>query len=58
MNLLTAAEIAVFLGISAAGVRQIVKRHGIQALGKDGKAKLYDPREVLRHAGTHDRRSA
>ena len=58
MTRLTAAEIAAFLGITAAGVRQIVKRHGIEAKGKRGKAHEYDPREVLRHAGPHDRRSA
>lgn len=58
MRLLTAAEIAVFLGITAAGVRQIVKRHEIDARGKAGKANLYDPQEVLKVAGVHDRRSA
>jgi hypothetical protein len=58
MNRLTAAELAAFLGITAAGVRQIVKRHGVEARGKDGKAHLYDPDDVLRHAGAHDRRSA
>lgn len=56
MNL-TAAELAAFLGITAAGVRQIVKRNGIRPTGKRGRANEYDPREVLRHAGTHDRRS-
>lgn len=57
MRLLTAAEIAAFLGITAAGVRQVVKRHDISARGKLGKANLYDPREVIRHAGSHDRRT-
>jgi hypothetical protein len=58
MNRLTAAELAAFLGITAAGVRQIVKRNRIEPKGKRGKAHEYDPGEVLRHAGTHDRRSA
>lgn len=58
MKRLTAAELAAFLGITAAGVRQIVKRKSIEPVGKDGKAHLYDVDEVLRHAGTHDRRSA
>lgn len=58
MTNLTAAEIGAFLGITAAGVRQIIKRHKIQAQGKQGRAKLYDAREVLKHAGTHDRRAA
>lgn len=58
MNRLTAAEIAVFLGVTAAAVRQVVKRKEIKPVGKDGKANLYDVDEVLRHAGTRDRRSA
>lgn len=55
---LTAAEIGAFLGMTSAGVRQIVRRNQIPDQGKRGKAKLYDPREVIRHAGAHDRRSA
>lgn len=55
MKTLRAAEIAVFLGITPAAVRQIVRRHNIQAKGKDGRAKLYDVATVLRHAGSHDR---
>ena len=58
MNRLTAAEIGAFLGVTAAAVRQIVKLKGIDAVGKDGKANLYDVREVIRHAGAHDRRAA
>lgn len=57
MRPLTAAELGVFLGITAAAVRQIVKRKQIAPVGKDGKANLYNPREVLRHAGAHDRRA-
>lgn len=56
MRLLTAAEIGAFLGITAAGVRQIVKRHRIEAAGKAGRANLYDPHDVFRAAGHHDRR--
>lgn len=55
MRLLTAAEIGAFLGMSSSGVRQIVRRNNIPARGKVGKAKLYDPLEVIRHAGAHDR---
>jgi hypothetical protein len=58
MNRLTAVEIGAFLGITAAAVRQIVRRHEIPSVGKDGKAKLYDPQTVIRHAGAHDRRPA
>jgi len=54
---LTAAEIAAILGITDSGVRQIVRRHGIRSRGKRGRAKVYDPSEVIRHAGGHDRRS-
>lgn len=58
MNGLTAAELGAFLGITAASVRQIVKRKNIEPVGKDGKANLYDPAEVIRHTGAHDRRCA
>ena len=56
MRLLTAAEIGAFLGITPGAVRLIVHRHHIPARGKAGRAKLYDAHEVIRHAGTHDRR--
>lgn len=55
---LTAAELAVFLGITAAGVRQIVRRHRIPHVHKVGKAKTYDPAVVIAVAGPHDRRAA
>lgn len=58
MKPLTVAEIGAFLGITAASVRQIVKRKQIAPVGKQGRANLYDPREVIRHAGAHDRRCA
>lgn len=58
VNRLTAAEIAAFLGMTSAGVRQIIRRNGIQHQGKRGKAHLYDVHEILRNAGAHDRRSA
>lgn len=58
MKPLTAAEIGAFLGITAAAVRQIVRRRQIASVGKVGRAHLYDAREVIRHAGPHDRRSA
>ena len=58
MRPLTAAEIAAFLGVSAGAVRQIAKRKRIAPVGKVGKANVYDAREVIRHAGAHDRRSA
>jgi hypothetical protein len=55
---LTAAEIGAFLGITAAAVRQIVRRHNIPAVGKTGRAHLYDPETIIRHAGAHDRRAS
>lgn len=58
MNGLTAAELAVFLGITAGSVRRIVNQHQVQPIATRWKAKLYDPADVLRHAGTHDRRQA
>lgn len=58
MKRLTAAELAAFLGVTAAAVRQVVKRKDIAPVGKIGRAHLYDVDEVTRHTGTHDRRSA
>jgi chromosome segregation and condensation protein ScpB len=58
MRPLTAAEIAAFLGVTATAVRSIVHRKQVRPVGKTGRANLYDPRDILRHAGTHDRRSA
>lgn len=57
MRLLTAAEIGAFLGVTPSAVRQIVRRNGIRAKGKIGKAMLYDAEEVLGHAGVLDRRA-
>ena len=57
MRALTAAEIAAYLGMTSAGVRKIVQRAEIKPVGKLGRAHLYDPREVLRHAGAYDRRA-
>jgi hypothetical protein len=55
MNALTAAELAAFLGMTASGVRNVISRKRIAPIGKRGKANLYDSREVIRHAGAHDR---
>lgn len=54
--MLTAQQIAVVLGVTESAIRQVVRRHGIRHRGKRGRAKVYDPREVIRHAGGHDRR--
>lgn len=53
---LTVAELAAFLGLTPSGLRNIISRKQIQPVGKRGKANVYDPAEVLRHAGVHDRR--
>lgn len=52
---ISAAEIAVFLGVSSSAVRQIVRRNGIEQASQRGRAKLYWMHEVVRHSGTHDR---
>lgn len=57
MKALTAAELAAFLGITAAGVRQIIRRHKIRPIAKQGRAHLYDPDTILRHATALDRRA-
>jgi hypothetical protein len=51
----TVAELAAYLGVTPSAVRQVVRRHGIQARGQRWKAKLYDPHDVLRHTGRRDR---
>lgn len=51
----TVVDIAAYLGVTPARVRQIVAKHGIEPTGMRWKAKLYDPREVFRHAGAHHR---
>lgn len=51
----TVVDIAAYLGVTPARVRQIVAQHEIQPTGTRWKAKLYDPREVFRHAGAHHR---
>lgn len=57
MTTLTAAELGAFLGVPASTVRQIVHRAQIKPVGKQGKANVYHVEQVLRHAGTHDRRA-
>lgn len=47
--------LAAFLGVSPSRVRQVVAKHAIEPVATDWKAKLYDPRDVVRHAGCHDR---
>ena len=55
MNALTATELAAFLGMTPSGVRNIISRKHVRPVDKRGKANLYDPRQVIRHAGAHDR---
>lgn len=56
MNRLTAAELAAFLGITAPGVRSLIRNHQIKPVGKRGRANLYDARAVTDTLGSHDRR--
>lgn len=56
MKRLTAAELAAFLGLTAAGVRSLLRNHRIGPVGKVGKANLYDVDAVLDTLGAHDRR--
>lgn len=50
-----AVELAAFLGMTPAAVRQVIHRHQIEPAGRDGHAFLYDPKVILTHAGAHDR---
>lgn len=55
-RLLTAAEIAAVIGVSASAVRHTVRRNSIKAIGKgDNGANLYDVHQVLEEAGWHFR---
>lgn len=53
--MVTVAEIAAYLGLSASRVRHVIRECGVQPVGGRWKAKLYDANEVLRHTGRHDR---
>lgn len=44
----TVVDLAAYLGVTPARVRQIIAQHGIQPVGTRWKAKLYEPREVIR----------
>lgn len=46
----TVVDLAAYLGVTPQRVRQIVAEHNIQPVGTAWKAKLYDPREVIRCA--------
>lgn len=51
----TAAEAAVFLGVTSSAVRHIVRRDGIAAVGARGRAKTYWMHEITAAVGAHDR---
>lgn len=51
----TVIDLAAYLGVTPRRVRQIIAEHNIQPVGNRWKAKLYDPREVLRHAPSNRR---
>lgn len=53
--MLTAAEIAAYLGVTSGRVRQVIAEHGIQSAGRRGRAWLYDIDAVVRHTGASDR---
>jgi hypothetical protein len=53
----TVVDIAAYLGVTPARVRQVIAKNRIPPTGRRWKAKLYDPREVFRHAGAHHRGS-
>jgi hypothetical protein len=53
----TVVDLAAYLGVTPARVRQIIATHHIQPVGVRWKAKLYDPHVVMRSANSH-RKSA
>jgi hypothetical protein len=54
----TVIDLAAYLGVTPARVRQIIAEHGIQPVGMRWKAKLYEPRHVIRLAVTTRKRRA
>lgn len=53
----TVVDLAAYLGVTPARVRQIIAEHAIQPTGLAWKAKLYEPREVIRYAMSHRNRA-
>ena len=49
----TVVDIAAYLGVTPARVRQIVAQHRIEPTGQRWKAKLYDPRDFLKFRVGH-----
>lgn len=54
----TVVDIAAYLGVTPARVRQIIAEHGIKPTGWRWKAKLYDPRAVIAAKSARTRRNA
>ena len=44
----TVVDLAAYLGVTPARLRQIIAKHGIEPVGARWKAKLYEPRAVIR----------
>lgn len=53
----TVVDLAAYLSVTPARVRQVIAEHQIEPVGTRWKAKLYDPRTVIRCANIH-RKSA
>lgn len=51
----TVVDLAAYLGVTPARVRQLVATHNIEPVGMRWKAKLYDPRDVIRASRLHRR---
>lgn len=58
MNGVGVQLIAAYLGVTRARVQQIINDNHIEPVGQMWKQHMYDPQEVIRHAGAHDRRAA
>jgi hypothetical protein len=52
---LTAAEIAAYLGVTPGRVRQLIVQHCVAATGRRGRASLYAVDDIVRHTGARDR---
>lgn len=44
----TVVDLAAYLGVTPARVRQIIAEHDIEPVGTRWKAKLYEPRAIIR----------
>lgn len=53
--MVTAVEIAAYLGVTPGYIRQVIAAHHIRRAGRNGRANLYRVTDIMRHTGHTDR---